>query len=171
MNMFSSCSGECCTCAIEDNCVAGHGDDEYCPADVDTIIERLLNNRYPSYRKTMLDYIGMTEEDFQAYIMPNGKKDRPEPKEETRKFPDGLEPFTEVPVTMFNPKFWIIADLYVIEVISTGVRDVYFLSEIFQMGNSIGLASLHDAIELTVAEFMSEFKVIKHITKDSILED
>lgn len=62
--MFSDCSGECCVCSVGDYCLAGHGDDDYSPASKDQVIERLKNNEYPRYRQVMLDYIGMSENDF-----------------------------------------------------------------------------------------------------------
>ena len=57
MNMFSDCSGECCVCACGNFCLAGHGDDDYSPASKDEVIKRLDNNRYPSYRSSMIQYL------------------------------------------------------------------------------------------------------------------
>lgn len=57
MKMFSDCSGECCVCACGNFCLAGHGDDDYSPASKDEVIKRLDNNRYPSYRNSMIQYL------------------------------------------------------------------------------------------------------------------
>lgn len=54
MKMFSDCSGECCVCACGGFCLAGHGDDDFCPASTDQIITRLNNGNYPDYRDTMI---------------------------------------------------------------------------------------------------------------------
>ncbi len=54
MKMFSDCSGECCICACGNCCLAGHGDDDFCPASSQQIIERLNNGEYPNYRDTMI---------------------------------------------------------------------------------------------------------------------
>ena len=54
MKMFSDCSGECCVCACGNGCLAGHGDDDFCPASSQQIIERLNNGEYPNYRQTMI---------------------------------------------------------------------------------------------------------------------
>lgn len=60
MKMFSDCSGECCLCGVGDGCIAGHGDDYFCPASKEQIIERLDNNEYPSYRQMMKDHLMCT---------------------------------------------------------------------------------------------------------------
>jgi hypothetical protein len=55
MLMFSSCSGECAVCNAEGGCLAGHGDDDFSPATKEQLINRLNNNKYPSYRQLMID--------------------------------------------------------------------------------------------------------------------
>ena len=55
MKMFSDCSGECCLCACGEGCLAGHGDDYYCSASDEQIIERLNKGRYPDYREIMIN--------------------------------------------------------------------------------------------------------------------
>lgn len=57
MEMFSSCSGECCVCACGGCCLAGHGDDDFSPASKEKIIENLDNNKYQYHRKYMIDYL------------------------------------------------------------------------------------------------------------------
>lgn len=54
MKMYSDCSGECCVCACGMFCLAGHGDDDFCLASKEQIIENLDNNRYRSYTDYMI---------------------------------------------------------------------------------------------------------------------
>ena len=53
--MFTDCSGECCVCIYGGSCLAGHGDDDFYPATIEQICERLKNNDYSNYRQTMID--------------------------------------------------------------------------------------------------------------------
>lgn len=55
--MFSDCSGECCICHNADYCVAGHGDDEYESADMNQVLERLRDGKFPSYRACMVKHL------------------------------------------------------------------------------------------------------------------
>ena len=57
MKMFSACSGECCICACGDFCIAGHGDDYFCFASVEQVIDRLDSGRYISYVDYMIDFL------------------------------------------------------------------------------------------------------------------
>lgn len=57
MKMFSDCSGECCICACGDLCLAGHGDDNFCLASKEQIIERLDKGKYKSYTDIMIDVL------------------------------------------------------------------------------------------------------------------
>lgn len=54
MKMFSDCSGECCVCACGGFCLAGHGDDDFCLASKEKIIENLDKGYYPSYTDYMI---------------------------------------------------------------------------------------------------------------------
>ena len=57
MKMFSDCSGKCCLCACGEGCLAGHGDDDFWPANKEQIIERLDKGQYKSYTKIMKDHL------------------------------------------------------------------------------------------------------------------
>lgn len=57
MMLFSECSGNCCVCACGSFCLAGHGDDDYSPAQKEQVIERLNKNKYPLYRDEMIKYL------------------------------------------------------------------------------------------------------------------
>ena len=57
MKMFSDCSGECCLCACAGFCLAGHGDDDYCPATKGQIIDRLNKGQYEQYRDMMIEHL------------------------------------------------------------------------------------------------------------------
>lgn len=57
MKIGSNCSGECCVCRCGDFCLAGHGDDDFCLASKETIIERLDNNKYKGYRQYMINFL------------------------------------------------------------------------------------------------------------------
>lgn len=57
MKMFSNCSGECCVCAHNWCCIAGHGDDDFSPASKERIIENLDKDFYPSYTNYMIKYL------------------------------------------------------------------------------------------------------------------
>ena len=57
MKMFTDCSGECCVCANGIGCLAGHGEDCFYPASKERIIENLRDNKYPTYRQYMKDYL------------------------------------------------------------------------------------------------------------------
>ena len=57
MKFFSDCSGECCVCGNADFCVAGHGDDEFSSADISIVIKRLDNNKYPTDREYMINWL------------------------------------------------------------------------------------------------------------------
>lgn len=46
MKMFSACKGECCICACADLCLAGHGDDYFCLASKEQVIDRLDRGAY-----------------------------------------------------------------------------------------------------------------------------
>lgn len=53
MKMFSDCSGECCICDCGGFCLAGHGDDDFCLASKEKIIENLDKGKYPTYTEYM----------------------------------------------------------------------------------------------------------------------
>lgn len=55
--MFSNCSGPCCTCACAGGCLAGHGDDDYVPANKESVIHRLDTDDYKNYREEMIQYL------------------------------------------------------------------------------------------------------------------
>ena len=57
MKMFSDCSGECCLCACAGFCLAGHGDDDFCPATKDQIIDRLNKGEWSHYKDFMIDHL------------------------------------------------------------------------------------------------------------------
>ena len=57
MKMFSDCSGECCVCAYGGWCLAGYGDDDFSPAQMEKIIDNLNEGKYPDYREYMIDYL------------------------------------------------------------------------------------------------------------------
>ena len=55
MKMFSECAGNCCVCMLgTGTCLAGHGDDDFCLASKETIIHRLDNGEFESYRDVMI---------------------------------------------------------------------------------------------------------------------
>ena len=177
MKMFSDCSGECCVCAVGNHCVAGHGDDEYFPADVDTVINRLLNNEYPSYRREMLEYIGMTEEDFEAYIAkPTDTSDlkNKESDDEPLKFPYRPEPFAKVPVTItktvFNSKYWIVGDLYYISIKVEQDPSMYFLHS--KSDDAVTLVKADGALrKAKLSCFLEgEYTALAHITQEELYE-
>lgn len=69
MKMFSDCSGECCLCGVGEGCLAGHGDDDFYPADKEQIIERLDKGQFPSYRQMMIDHLKRAfNYDYHGYI-------------------------------------------------------------------------------------------------------
>lgn len=41
MLLLNNCSGHCYTCSCEGNCLAGHGDNDYSPATIHQIKERI----------------------------------------------------------------------------------------------------------------------------------
>lgn len=55
--MFANCSGECAVCACAGFCLAGNGDDDFCPATKEQIIERLRAGLYSNYHGLMVDYL------------------------------------------------------------------------------------------------------------------
>ena len=58
--MFSNCSGECCTCRYGDlpnGCYAGSGDDDYVPTEIEQVVDRLNQNKYPYDRKYMIEWL------------------------------------------------------------------------------------------------------------------
>lgn len=57
MKLFSDCSGECCVCNCGTGCIAGHGDDFYCEATIEQVVERLNTGRYPAFRQYMIDWL------------------------------------------------------------------------------------------------------------------
>jgi hypothetical protein len=57
MKMFSDCSGECCVCACNKGCLAGHGDDYFYAATIEQVIERLDKGQYPYHRQYMIDWL------------------------------------------------------------------------------------------------------------------
>ena len=57
MKMFSACSGECCICACGDFCIAGHGDDYFCLASKEQVIDRLDRGTYISYVDYMIGFL------------------------------------------------------------------------------------------------------------------
>ena len=57
MKLFSDCSS-CETCACGDGlCLAGIGDNDYAPASVEQVIERLDNNKWSDRRDKMIQYL------------------------------------------------------------------------------------------------------------------
>jgi hypothetical protein len=54
MKMFSDCRGECAICGCGGGCLAGHGDDDWCPATETQLTNRLNNNEYGAYRDLMI---------------------------------------------------------------------------------------------------------------------
>ena len=57
MKLFSDCSS-CETCACGDGyCLAGIGDNDYVPASVEQVIERLDNNKWSDRRDKMIQYL------------------------------------------------------------------------------------------------------------------
>ena len=58
MNLFFSlCCAKCATCSCSGHCYAGHGDDEYSPASLEEMIERLDKGEYASERDKMIQYV------------------------------------------------------------------------------------------------------------------
>lgn len=57
MKWFTDCSGECCICVNGDFCLAGHGDDDYWPANKEQIIKRLNDGQYKSHTHIMINYL------------------------------------------------------------------------------------------------------------------
>ena len=58
MKMFSDCSGPCCLCVCHGGgCVAGHGDDEFYPADIHQLRKFLLTEKDEDSRKQIEDCI------------------------------------------------------------------------------------------------------------------
>ncbi|WP_405328512.1 hypothetical protein [Fibrobacter sp.] len=59
MMMFSSCCDRCATCALGagHGCLAGHGDDDYVPANKQEVIDRLDAGDYCNDRQAMIDYL------------------------------------------------------------------------------------------------------------------
>lgn len=177
MSMFSDCCGECCICAVGDGCVPLHGDNEYHPANRRTIISRLKNNEYQSYRKMMLDYIGMTEEDFEAYMANSTDESDPENCEsddEPPKFPYRPEPFAKVPVTItktvFNSKYWIVGDLYYISIKGEQDPSMYFLHS--KSDDVVTLIKADCALrKAKLSCFLEgEYTVLAHITPEELYE-
>ena len=62
MKLFTDCSGECCVCACDGGCLAGHGDDDFILASKEDILYNLLHGKYPHYvdhmKKTLLKEYG-----------------------------------------------------------------------------------------------------------------
>lgn len=54
MKLFSDCSGEYAICGCAGFCLAGHGDDYFCLASAEQIIERLQKGQYSSYKNLMV---------------------------------------------------------------------------------------------------------------------
>ena len=54
MKILSDCSGECCVCACGNFCLAGNGDDDFCLASKEHIVENLDNGKYSLYRDYMI---------------------------------------------------------------------------------------------------------------------
>ena len=55
MKMFSDCSDDCSVCRLGDGgCIAGHGDDDFCLATEEQLVERLDNNKYSDRRSYMI---------------------------------------------------------------------------------------------------------------------
>ena len=60
VGMFCNCSGECCVCALDGCCLAGHGDDNYIPTSKEQVISNLKNGKYttfPEYKNMMIQYL------------------------------------------------------------------------------------------------------------------
>lgn len=64
MKWFTDCSGECCICACDGVCLAGHGDDDFSPATNEQILGRLKNGNFPYYRQTMIDELARRGVDY-----------------------------------------------------------------------------------------------------------
>lgn len=58
---------ECAICACGDCCVAGSHDDDFSPASEWQLVERLNNNRYPNYRKLMIDTLKKQGHEYNGY--------------------------------------------------------------------------------------------------------
>lgn len=57
MKLFPDCSGECCICQNGDFCLTGNGEDDYEPATMNQVLERLREGKYASYRVCMVRYL------------------------------------------------------------------------------------------------------------------
>lgn len=55
MKWFTDCRGPCCVCALGRFCLAGHGDDDFCLASKELIIENLDKGLYSSYTNYMIE--------------------------------------------------------------------------------------------------------------------
>lgn len=84
MKMFSECSGECCICACGDFCIAGHGDDYFCLASVEQVIDRLDRGAYTSYVDYMIDFLKASGYEYDLKNL--GSKKRKEEKKEKNNF-------------------------------------------------------------------------------------
>ena len=95
MKMFSDCSGECCLCANGGGgCLAGHGDDEYWPANKEQIIERLDKGQFSDHTQTMKNYLkNRFKYDYD--------------KERIERVPDLMEPITPENLHELTPGEWI----------------------------------------------------------------
>lgn len=82
--MFSDCSGECCVCACGDFCIAGHGDDYFCFASVEQVIDRLDSGKYISYVDYMIDFLKKLGYEYDLKNL--GTKKRKEEKTEKNNF-------------------------------------------------------------------------------------
>lgn len=89
MKVFSNCSGECCVCAFDNVCVAGHGDDDFVPASKEQIIQKLDNGYFPNDREYMIDYL---KEKYNVDYKP---KEESEGKKMTDRFHQDVFPTTE----------------------------------------------------------------------------
>ena len=56
MKLMPDCS-DCCICGAGGGCLAGIGDNDYCPATKEQVIERLDNHKYEWDRKKMIQYL------------------------------------------------------------------------------------------------------------------
>jgi hypothetical protein len=83
MKMCSSCSGECCICACADLCIAGHGDDHFCLASKEQVIDRLDRWEYINvdYMIAFLKRLG-----YEYDLRNLGSKKRNEAKNRKAKF-------------------------------------------------------------------------------------
>lgn len=83
MKMFSACRGECCICACGDFCLAGHGDDYFCLASQEQVIDRLDRGTYINvdYMIAFLKRLG-----YEYDLRNLGSKKRKEEKTEKPNF-------------------------------------------------------------------------------------